>query len=102
MYADSTPSNAGAHVSGFSQSNGGAPDREPIRTGTPRATSRSATRRPVLPVPPITNVVASLLLFCIPISNSLFVDARFNATGCRALAVSHLLCAGTYLREPGI
>jgi hypothetical protein len=42
-----------------SQSNGGSPEREPTRAGNPRAASRSATRRPVLPVPPTTNVVLS-------------------------------------------
>ena len=31
-------------------------ERDPIRTGTPRSQSRSATRRPVLPVPPTIKV----------------------------------------------
>ena len=55
-----TPSRAGAQVRGSSQSNGGWPSLEPIRTGRPRAVSRWATRRPVLPVPPSTRVVFGL------------------------------------------
>ena len=43
-------------MSGRSQSNGGSPAREPIRTGTFRSFSPFATRRPVLPVPPTTRV----------------------------------------------
>ena len=46
----------GGHVSRSSQSNAGVAEREPIRTGTPRASSRCATRRPVLPVPPRTRM----------------------------------------------
>jgi hypothetical protein len=56
MYAASMSRSAGAQVARSSQSNGGAPEREPIRVGTPRAISSSATRRPVLPVPPRTSV----------------------------------------------
>jgi hypothetical protein len=47
---------AGTQVSRSSQSNGGVPEREPTRVATPRAASRSATRLPVLPVPPSTSV----------------------------------------------
>src|SRR5215208_6828462 len=56
MYTDSTSRSAGTHVASSSQSNGGSPEREPTRTGMPRASSRSTTRRPVLPVPPRTSV----------------------------------------------
>jgi hypothetical protein len=56
MYADSMSRTTGAHVERSSQSKGVAADRTPSRVGTPRALSRSTTRRPVLPVPPITNV----------------------------------------------
>src|ERR671910_587819 len=56
MYAAPAPSRASAHVERSSQSNAGVPEREPIRTGTPRAVRRSATRRPVLPVPPVIRV----------------------------------------------
>src|SRR3569833_1368304 len=45
---------AGAQVPRSPQSNGGAPRRDVIRTGRPRSRSRSASRRPVLPVPPTT------------------------------------------------
>ena len=48
-----------AAVSGCSQRNGGEPAREPIRTMTRRARSRSTTRRPVRPVPPMTATVGS-------------------------------------------
>jgi hypothetical protein len=51
-YTASTPERADAHVAESCQSKGGWPVREPIRIGTPRARSRSATLRPVLPVPP--------------------------------------------------
>ena len=51
-----TPSSAGAQVERTSQSNGGSPEREPIRTGNPRAVNRSTARRPVFPVPPVTSV----------------------------------------------
>src|SRR5882724_2104477 len=47
---------AGPQVAGCSQSNAGVADREPMRTGKPRALSCSATRRPVLPVPPTTRI----------------------------------------------
>src|SRR5215212_6139496 len=56
MYTDSTSRSAGTHVASSSQSNGGSPEREATRTGMPRASSRSTTRRPVLPVPPRTSV----------------------------------------------
>src|SRR6516162_8181311 len=56
MYTDPTPSSAAAQVDGSSQSNGGWPEREPTRAGTPCAVSRCTTRRPVLPVPPTTSV----------------------------------------------
>lgn len=39
------------------QSKGGSARREPMRTGTSRAASPDATRRPVLPVPASTSVV---------------------------------------------
>ena len=39
------------------QSNGGGPVREPMRTVCPATCSRAATRRPVLPVPPVTRTV---------------------------------------------
>lgn len=53
----------------FSQSNGGCPDREPARTGTPRFVSRSATLRPVLPAPPTTSVVLFFWMLFIPVSS---------------------------------
>ena len=56
MYTDPTPSSAFAQVELSSQSNGRSPEPEPIRTGRPRAVSRSATRRPVFPVPFSTSV----------------------------------------------
>jgi hypothetical protein len=56
MYAARTPSSAGAQVNWSSQSNGMGLEREPIHTGRPRAVNRSTIRRPVLPVPPSTNV----------------------------------------------
>jgi hypothetical protein len=48
---------AGAQVCGFSQLNGMSAEREPCRTGIPRASSWSATRFPVLPVLPMTRMV---------------------------------------------
>src|SRR5262249_60369632 len=60
---------AGAQVERSSQSNGGEPDREPTRIGRPRSVRRSATRRPVLPVPPRTRVVFSeFAVICPPVS----------------------------------
>src|SRR5215469_612746 len=53
------PSRAGSQVSGFSQSYGGCAEREPIRSLRPARWSSSATRRPVLPVPPRTSVPPS-------------------------------------------
>jgi hypothetical protein len=61
MYMAAIPSTAIGQVAGFSQSNGGVPPRAPRRTGTPRASSRSATRRPVLPVAPRTSVVSDMV-----------------------------------------
>jgi hypothetical protein len=52
-------------VASSCQSNGGALDQGPT-TGRPRAVSRSATRRPVLPVPPRTNVVFSSVFSVMP------------------------------------
>ena len=46
----------------LSQSNAGVAEREPIRTGTLRAASCSAMRRPVLPVPPSTSVVFAVMV----------------------------------------
>ena len=51
-----------SHVPGSPHSNGGVPRRDPIRTVAPRSHSRSATRRPVVPVPPITSVVVSAFI----------------------------------------
>src|SRR3712207_291697 len=65
MYTDPTLCSAGAHVASSSQSNGGSPEREPTRTGSPRSSSRSTTLRPVLPVPPRTSVVVFLCPFSI-------------------------------------
>jgi len=45
-----------SQLSGFSQSNEGSALREPMRTSRPAFTSCSATRRPVLPVPPRTRI----------------------------------------------
>src|SRR5262249_22989233 len=50
-----------SQVSGFSQSKGGVPEREPTLRGRPRASSRSTTRRPVLPVPLSTRVFLSFV-----------------------------------------
>ena len=47
---------AASQVSGRSQSNDGSAARDPMRTARSRARNRSATRRPVLPVPPTTRV----------------------------------------------
>ena len=58
MYAAVAPRSAGSQVDASCQSKGGSAEREPILTGTPRACRRSDTRRPVLPVPPTTNVVS--------------------------------------------
>src|SRR5215216_6041969 len=55
------PSTVPAHVSRSCQSNRGAPARDAIRTGWAPARSRSATRRPVVPVPPVTRTVPGLL-----------------------------------------
>ena len=56
--AASTPSTAAGHVARSCQSNGGVPVREPMRTAWPAAARRAATRRPVLPVPPVTRIGA--------------------------------------------
>src|SRR5918912_4147456 len=76
---DPTPSSTGVQVERSSQSNRGVPEREPTRTGRPRASRRSTTRRPVLPVPPSTSVgfvspvlpviVAPLVEFGRPVSD---------------------------------
>jgi hypothetical protein len=53
----SMPSKAGAHVAGCSQSNRTSLEREASLTGMPAVRGRSTTRRPVLPVAPMTSVV---------------------------------------------
>lgn len=53
------PSRAAGQVSGSFQSNAGSAARDATRVATPRARSRSVTRRPVLPVPPRTRVAAA-------------------------------------------
>src|SRR5215207_7906283 len=55
-----------------SQSNGGSPEREPPRTGMPRAVSRSTTLRPVLPVPPRTSVVFVSCAFSVSMFSSFY------------------------------
>ncbi|WP_308207625.1 hypothetical protein [Actinomadura madurae] len=60
-YAAVTPSSAGSQVSWSAQSKGTPPDRDPTRTGQSRAVSRWTTRRPVLPVPPVTRVMWSVI-----------------------------------------
>src|SRR5437868_12912742 len=59
MYAASAPVRVGAQVERSVQSKGWAAEREARRTGRSRAASLSATRRPVLPVAPITRNVMS-------------------------------------------
>jgi len=54
-YRISRPTTAPISAAGSVRSKGGVPAREPIRTPTPRPASRCATRRPVLPVPPVTS-----------------------------------------------
>ena len=66
-YAASTSASAGAQEDGSSQSKRTSLDREAALTGMPEARRRSATRRPVLPVAPITRVVGvdgDGVLFC--------------------------------------
>ncbi|CCH86591.1 protein of unknown function [Modestobacter italicus] len=46
---------------GSSQSSMQALCREATRTCAPRAASRSTTRRPVVPVPPVTNVSSRVM-----------------------------------------
>ena len=52
----SMPSSAAAHVESSYQSKLGVADRDPIRTSMPSAVRRSATRLPVLPLPPRTRI----------------------------------------------
>src|SRR5688500_4543738 len=61
MYAASAPRRAGLQVVSSAQSNRAPPPRAPIRTSAPSAASRSATRRPLVPVPPLTRVVGIVL-----------------------------------------
>src|SRR5215216_3909844 len=77
MYTDPTSCRTGAHVERSSQSNGGSPERDPTRTGRPRASSRFTTLRPVLLVPPRTSTVFASCASCVSIFCS-FYAVRFT------------------------
>ena len=85
MYAAEVPRSAGAQVRRSSQSNGGSPLREPIRTGSPRSRSRAATLLPVLPLPPSTRIGACIV-------------SSFSSVSCTP---SSLRAARTTVYDPG-
>src|SRR5262249_32770765 len=60
----------------FSQSNAGSADREPSRCVSLSPCSRSATLRPVFPVPPTTNVISPFMLVSLPVQGCLVVQSR--------------------------
>src|SRR5215813_2726871 len=62
MYAAFMPSRADTQVLSSFQSNAGALDRDARRKGSPRARNRSATRRPVFPLPPTINVFHAVFI----------------------------------------
>src|SRR6187401_437553 len=66
MYTDVVPPSSAGQVSERSQSNGGVPDLEAIRVATRRARRRSAMRRPVVPVPPVSRMSDSVWLVMSP------------------------------------
>lgn len=78
-YARSTPRSAGPHVEASAQSKRTSPSRDalrvPARTVRPRAASRSATRRPVLPVAAVTRTV-SCFVFSVMAPDWLLLPGR--------------------------
>src|SRR5215510_14757859 len=82
------PFKQGNQVSRSSQSKGGWPDREPMWNGKPPCLSRSATRRPVFPFPPITSV--TLLLF-IPRPPTQFCKLAYASKSMGAFEVDQCL-----------
>ena len=62
-YIPVTPRSAGSQVLRSVQSKDGVPERDAARTATPRSSSSRTTRRPVLPVAPVTRIISSLMAF---------------------------------------